>query len=70
MLNFATGQFTYNRTERRVMNNETVELMRQLKRREYEVSVFSLSFPHKSFNQSIPICRHYTNRSIMLIPPL
>ena len=35
---FAAGQFTYNRTERRVVNSETVEVMRQLKRREFDVS--------------------------------
>ena len=34
----AAGRFTYNRTERRVVNSETVEVMRQLKRREFDVS--------------------------------
>ena len=40
VIEFVAGQFTYNHTERRMMNNETVEVMRQLKRREYDVSVY------------------------------
>ena len=38
LFEISAGQFTYNCTERRVINNETVELMRQLKRREFHVS--------------------------------
>ena len=38
MFRLAAGQFTYNHTERRVVNSETVEVMRQLKRREFDVS--------------------------------
>ena len=33
------GQFTYCHTERRVIKGETVEVMKQLKRREYDVSL-------------------------------
>ena len=35
----SAGQFTYCHTERRVVKGETVEVMKQLKRREYDVSL-------------------------------